>query len=63
MSHNGFLCALPTSMIEAIPLGIVSGWVGGDYFWSAGSRSRSKAVRARVGPRLGSKKREASEAS
>eukprot|EP00959_Pyramimonas_sp_CCMP1952_P058453 1220847-Pyramimonas_sp.AAC.1 len=33
MSHNGFLCVLPTSLIQAIPLGIVSGWAGG------GSRS------------------------
>eukprot|EP00959_Pyramimonas_sp_CCMP1952_P249672 5219360-Pyramimonas_sp.AAC.1 len=32
-------------------------------FWSAGSRSRSKAVRTLVGPRLCSKKREASESS
>eukprot|EP00959_Pyramimonas_sp_CCMP1952_P440915 9230947-Pyramimonas_sp.AAC.1 len=32
-------------------------------FWSAGSRSKSKAVRTLVGPRLGSKKREAREAS
>eukprot|EP00959_Pyramimonas_sp_CCMP1952_P369432 7738010-Pyramimonas_sp.AAC.1 len=30
MSHNGFLCVLPTSLIEAIPLDIVSGWAGGD---------------------------------
>eukprot|EP00959_Pyramimonas_sp_CCMP1952_P461109 9481058-Pyramimonas_sp.AAC.1 len=30
MSHNGFLCVLPTSLIEALPLDIVSGWAGGD---------------------------------
>eukprot|EP00959_Pyramimonas_sp_CCMP1952_P285152 5962146-Pyramimonas_sp.AAC.1 len=36
MSHNGFLCALPTSLIEAIPLGIVSGWASGVTFLACG---------------------------
>eukprot|EP00959_Pyramimonas_sp_CCMP1952_P283928 5935142-Pyramimonas_sp.AAC.1 len=35
----------------------------GYFVWSAGSRSRSKTVRTLSGPRLGSKRKEASKVS
>eukprot|EP00959_Pyramimonas_sp_CCMP1952_P192106 4016827-Pyramimonas_sp.AAC.1 len=49
LQERPFLCVLSPSLIEAIPVNIVSGWAGVDTFRYAGARSESNAVQAAAG--------------